>query len=86
MGRGDRLFLLLFAVFFFFGGDRDRDRDGAGVGGGLVGVFGSTGGIRESSIQALYEVARFLLFRHPSLPRHPLPQRVTLLKHFGREK
>lgn len=71
MGRGDRLFLLLFAVFFFFGGDRDRD--GAGAGGGLVGVFGSTGGIRESSIQALYEVARFLLFRHPSLPRHHPP-------------
>lgn len=71
MGRGDRLFLLLFAVFFFFGGDRDRD--GAGTGGGLVGVFGSTGGIRESSIQALYEVARFLLFRHPSLPRHHPP-------------
>lgn len=78
MGRGDRLFLLLFAVFFFFGGDRDRDWNGAGAGagagGGLVGVFGSTGGIRESSIQALYEVARFLLFRHPSLPRHHPPR------------
>lgn len=76
MGRGDRLFLLLFAVFFFFGGDRDRDRNGAGAGagGGLVGVFGSTGGIRESSIQALYEVARFLLFRHPPSQSHdPLP-------------
>lgn len=76
MGRGDRLFLLLFAVFFFFGGDRDRDRNGAGAGagGGLAGVFGSTGGIRESSIQALYEVARFLLFRHPPSQSHdPLP-------------